>query len=163
MPTADHRRRRKMVEVRWVPLEEARFPVVAKQVAVAVDLPVVVEVDPAGEDSRIPGRDSDRVDRAGKVIGLVRYCPVAAVDTAAIHPFADCTAEAAAPSPAADDPRTDPAVHPVPAAHLTAAAAPQVVLPEVAAVAARNLDRSYWDSDAAAAEGADGTAAVSSG
>lgn len=139
------------------------FPVVAAQEVVVADLPAVVGQDLAGEDSR--RRDSDRVDRAGRVIGLVRYCPVVAVDTVAIRPFADCTAEAAAPTPAAaDDPRT---VHPVPAAHPAAVAAVrQTAHPEVAAAAAPRLDRSYWDSDAAvaaAAAGADVTGAGSSG
>lgn len=149
------------MEVRWVPPEVPPRPVAAKAVVVE-DLPAVVAVeDLAGEDSR-PDRDSDRVDRAGRVIGLVRYCPVAAVDTAVIRPSAGCTAAEVAPNPAADGPRTVPAVHPVRAAHLTAAAAAlRVVLPVVAAAAAQHLDRSCWGSDVAAA-GADGTAAVSS-
>lgn len=74
-PTAgpgDHRRK---VAVRWDPPEvvSVPFPVAAAREVVVADLPAVGGRDLAGEDSR--RRDSDRGDRAGRVIGRVRYCP----------------------------------------------------------------------------------------
>lgn len=136
-------------------------PLLAKRKrVVAVDLPGEVHLE---EDShRRHRRDSDREDRAGRVIGLVRYCPVAAVDTAATH--ADYTASVAEPNPAAaaDVHRTE-AVPALAALAILQALARVVHL--VPPVAPPHSDRSCWGNDAAGdvAGAADGIGAGSSG
>lgn len=145
--------RRKMEAARWDRRRHRLLgvdPLLAKRVA-AVDLPGEVHL---GEDSR-RRRDSDRGDRAGRVIGLVRYCPVAVVDTAPIH--ADCTPSVAEPNPVADGHRMeavpDFAVPVIPPAG-QALALVRVVHPAVAP----HSGRSCWGNDAAEdVAAADGT------
>lgn len=120
-------------------------PLLAKRVVV-VGLPGEEHLE---EDSlRRRHRDSDRVDRAGRVIGLVRYCPVAAVDTAATH--ADYTAAVAVPSLAAADVlRTEAVLVLAAGPAILPALALRVALP-VPAVPPHS-DRSCWGNDAAGA------------
>lgn len=151
--------RRKDQVVRW----DHRLgvdPLLARRLA-GVDLdPGQAEHLEEGSRRRRRHRDSDREDRAGRVIGLVRYCPVAVACTAAIHE--DCTAGVAAPNPAADVLRTE-----VPALAAAAAVVPAIppvglpvahpVPPEVARPhSGRNCSGNDAAGDAAAADGTEG-------
>lgn len=132
-------------------------PLLAIRVVAAEDLPGEVHLE---EDSR-RRRDSDREDRAGRVTGLVRYCPVAVVDTAVTH--ADCMALVAAPSSAADVHRKEAApalaVPVILPADQTLAPALRVVHPAVAP----HSGRSCSGNGAADAAAVDGTEAGSLG
>lgn len=151
--------RRKDQVVRW----DHRLgvdPLLARRLAgVDLDPGQAVHLE-EGSRQRRRHRDSDREDRAGRVIGLVRYCPVAVACTAAIHE--DCTAGVAAPNPAADVLRME-----VPALAAAAAVVPAIppaglpvvhpVPPEVARPhSGRNCSGNDAAGDAAAADGTEG-------
>lgn len=161
----DPRRKVVVVVVRW-DLRADRFPARRADLLLAGE---VAAVDLEEPDSRRRPQDSGREDReAGRVTGRVRYCPVAAVDTAAIR--ADCRAAVAVPSPV-DVHRTEAVPAAAAAVHRATHSADPValgpaaaVLPEVAARVVQHSGRNCSGSGAAGDVAAvDGTGAGSLG